>query len=66
MTEPWIIFYGHQINMTSEETLNTRWGLFMDLMSCAAIDSGGAEEKKGLVDKIISWYVKKQSAKANK
>lgn len=24
---------------------------------------GGAEEKKGLVDKIISWYVKKQSAK---
>lgn len=46
MTEPWIIFYGHQINMTSEETLNTRWGLFMDLMSCAAIDSGGADEKK--------------------
>ena len=32
--------------MTTEETLNTRWGLFLDLMECAAIDSGGAEEKK--------------------
>lgn len=32
--------------MSSEETLNTRWGLFLDLMACAAIDSGGAEQKK--------------------
>lgn len=32
--------------MTTEEILNTRWGLFLDLMSCAAIDSGGAEQKK--------------------
>ena len=37
---------GHQMHMTEEETLNTRWGLFMDLMSCAAIDSGGAEQKE--------------------
>ncbi len=46
MTEPWIVFYGHQMHMTTEETMNTRWGLFMDMMSCAAIDSGGAEQKK--------------------
>lgn len=32
--------------MSTEETLNTRWGLFLDLMACAAIDSGGAEPKK--------------------
>lgn len=32
--------------MTTEETLNTRWGLFMDMMACAAIDSGGATLKK--------------------
>lgn len=34
------------MRMTTEEALNTRWGLFLDLMSCAAIDSGGAEQKK--------------------
>lgn len=34
------------MQMTTEETLNTRWGLFLDLMACAAIDSGGAEPKK--------------------
>ena len=34
------------MNMTEKETLNTRWGLFLDLMACAAIDSGGADEKK--------------------
>ena len=32
--------------MTIEETLNTRWGLFLDLIACAAIDCGGAELKK--------------------
>lgn len=32
--------------MSAEETLNTRWGLFLDLMACMAIDNGGAEEKK--------------------
>ena len=46
MTEPWIVFYGHQMKMDTEETLNTRWGLFLDLMACAAIDSGGADFKK--------------------
>lgn len=34
------------MNMSAEETLNTRWGLYLDLMACAAIDSGGAEQKK--------------------
>lgn len=34
------------MNMSAEETLNIRWGLFMDLMACAAIDSGGAVQKK--------------------
>ena len=32
--------------MSEKETLDTRWGLFLDLMACAAIDSGGATEKK--------------------
>lgn len=32
--------------MTTDEILNTRWGLFLDLMACAAIDSGGADAKK--------------------
>ena len=45
MNEPWIIYYGHQMNIPTEETLNMRWGLFMDMMSCAAIDNGGAEQK---------------------
>lgn len=34
------------MQMNREEILNTRWGLFLDLMACAAIDSGGAEEKQ--------------------
>lgn len=34
------------MHMTEHETLNTRWGMFMDLMSCAAIDNGGAEQKE--------------------
>lgn len=46
MNEAWIIYYGHQLNMTTDEILNTRWGLFLDLMACAAIDSGGADAKK--------------------
>lgn len=32
--------------MTTEETLNTRWGVFKSMLACAAIDSGGAELKK--------------------
>lgn len=40
------MYYGHQMNMNEEEILNTRWGLFLDMMACAAIDSGGADEKK--------------------
>lgn len=55
MTEPWIIYYGHQINLTTEEILNMRWGLFMDLMVCASIDNGGAEykPKKATQEQVI-------------
>lgn len=41
------------MNMSEEETLNTRWGLFLDLLACAAIDSGGADEKMELSQEQI-------------
>lgn len=42
----WYIFYGHQLNMTKQETLCTRYGEMNDLISCLAIYNGHAEEKK--------------------
>lgn len=39
------MYYGHQLHMSTEETMNMRWGLFVDMMACAAIDNGGAEQK---------------------
>lgn len=39
------MFYGHQLHMTREETMNTRFGEMLDLVSCLAIYNGGAEEK---------------------
>ena len=32
--------------MTRQETLNTRYGEFMELISCYAIYNGAAKEKK--------------------
>lgn len=33
------------MNMTREETLNTKWGEFQDMLSCKAIESGSAKQK---------------------
>ena len=43
------------MNMAREDILNTRWGLFLDLLACSAIDSGGAtqKEKKKTQEEII-------------
>lgn len=34
------------MNMSREETLNTRYGEFIDLINCRAIESGNATQKK--------------------
>lgn len=34
------------MNMGREETMNTRYGEFLDLLACMAIDNGGAEQKE--------------------
>lgn len=40
--------------MSREETLNTRFGEMVDLISCLAVFTGSAEEKKKLTfDEIL-------------
>ena len=46
MNESWFVYYGHQLHMSREETMNTRYGEFMDFLACMAIDGGGAEPAK--------------------
>lgn len=45
MNRSWFIFYGLKLGMTRQETLLTRYGEMLDLISCLAI-SNGAEEKR--------------------
>lgn len=46
MTLPWFLFYGmHLFHMTRQEVLNTRYGEFVDLLSCLAVYNGAAKEK---------------------
>ena len=45
MTESWFVFYGHEMNMSRDETMNTRYGEMLDLINCKAIYNGGAEQK---------------------
>jgi len=40
-----MIFYGHQLNMTRQETINTTLGEMSDLISCLAIYNGNAKER---------------------
>ncbi len=35
----------HLFHMTRQEILNTRYGEFMDLLSCLAVYNGAAKEK---------------------
>ena len=46
MNESWFVYFGHQLNMSRAETMNTRYGEFMDLLDCMAIENGGAEPKE--------------------
>lgn len=46
MNRSWFIYYGHQMGMSRDETLNTGYGEFMDLMACDAITKGTAKYKR--------------------
>lgn len=46
MNEAWLIFYGHKLNMSREETMNTRYGELMDLIACMAISNGAKPKQK--------------------
>lgn len=43
------------MHMSREETMNTRYGEFMDFLACMAIDGGGAEpaEQKLTMEQIL-------------
>ena len=40
------VFYGHMLNMSRQETLNTLYGEMLDLISCLAVYNGVAVPKK--------------------
>lgn len=46
MNESWFVFFGHQLGMSRQETLSTRYGEMLDMISCLAIYNGGADEKQ--------------------
>lgn len=45
MNRSWYLFYGRQMNMDRQETMNTRYGEMMDMIACLSIYNGGAEQK---------------------
>ena len=40
-----MIFLGHEMGMTRQETLTTRYGEFIDMVRCRAIMLGNAKQK---------------------
>lgn len=46
MNEAWLIFYGHKLNMSREETMNTRYGELLDMIACLAISNGAKPKQK--------------------
>lgn len=40
------MFYGYQLGMSRIEILNTRFGLFIDMLSCLKVFNGDAILKK--------------------
>lgn len=46
MNRSWFIFYGYRMGLNRKETLATRYGEFMDLMACEAIDKGTAKYRR--------------------
>ena len=55
LNRSWFIFYGLKMGMARRDVLSTRYGEFMDLMSCWAIFNGTATEKKTPQKKHISF-----------
>ena len=56
MNRSWFVFYGHQLNMTRQETMLTAVGEMIDMINCLAIYNGGAKEKdrKLSCDEIVA------------
>lgn len=55
MNRSWFVFYGLQLGMTRQETLDTPYGEMLDLINCLAIYNGGADEKRKLTfDEIMN------------
>jgi len=46
MNRSWFIFYGLKLGMSRADTLNTRYGEYLDLLDCSAIYEGQAVQKK--------------------
>lgn len=46
MNMSWLIFYGHQLGMSRQEIMTTRYGEMMDLIACLAIYNGTVKQKK--------------------
>lgn len=40
LNESWYVYYGHALGMSRDETMATRYGEFMDMLACRAIDNG--------------------------
>ena len=45
MNLSWYIFYGRQLNMSRQETICTRYGEMLDMISCLSIYNRGADQK---------------------
>lgn len=43
MNTTWLIYYGHRLGMSREETMNTRIGEMFDLLSCMGVENGALE-----------------------
>ena len=57
MNREWFIFYGHMLHMSRQETMLTRYGELIDMISCLAVYNGGAEvdDKKNMtLDDILA------------
>lgn len=44
MNRAWYIYFGHKMNLGREETLLMRYGEMQDMLTCMAIENGGAEQ----------------------
>lgn len=46
MNLSWFIFYGRMLHMSRQETLHTRYGEMLDMISCLAIYNGANPKKR--------------------